>query len=851
MITKIDKKIRNEITALIVIGFFLFFGAPSVFGASLNLAWNANTETDLSGYRIYYGTSSGNYTSVKEPGKVTSYALSDLSEGTRYYITMSAFDTSLNESQKSAEITGVALGAEKCTDGIDNDGDGKVDCADADCTNQACNDNSLCTSNDRCANLQCQGTAISCDDANVCSTDSCNPATGCVHANNTASCNDGNACTTADTCSGGACIGGSAPNCNDGNVCTTDSCSASAGCVHANNTASCNDGNACTTADTCSGGACIGGSAPNCDDGNVCTTDSCSPASGCVHADNTASCNDGNVCTTADTCSGGICVGGSAPNCDDGNVCTTDSCNAVSGCVHTNNTASCDDNNVCTTSSICMNGTCQGINLLNCDDGDGCTGDSCNPQTGCVHTVTPGCWCDQDGDCTDSNLCTGIERCIDGNCVSGTPLSCDDANSCTDDSCDPQTGCVHDNNTAACDDGLFCNGYDTCGDGSCTVHSGDPCKQLTCNEETDICEEVGIICDNADECSSFSGRWSTAAREDAFEGTARISSKSVAHSWAPELPQRGFYDVSMWWSTLEKSCRNCPVEITCNGESVGSLTVNQQLKGGQWNQLGTYALEEGSTCSITLKSEAYDIQTCADAVKLVYRGEVLPEAQISSIAPNPADADEEITFEGYGTSPTARSIISHSWVSDRDGEIGSNDVLYLSGLSEGTHQISYSVQDDEETWSLPASKTLYVGPVEITCDNGESCTSSSGTWKTTYRTDAFNKYSLLSNTKGTYIWNPYLPQTGSYEVYLWWSSKHSSCSNCPVTISCGGEVLDTVAVNQKAGGGQWNLLGSYELEQGTACTVTVKSPGSYSTIADAVKFVLTDSEPNTHILFAH
>ena len=226
MITKIDKKIRNEITALIVIGFFLFFGAPSVFGASLNLAWNANTETDLSGYRIYYGTSSGNYTSVKEPGKVTSYALSDLNEGTRYYITMSAFDTSLNESQKSAEITGVALGAEKCTDGIDNDGDGKVDCADADCTNQACNDNSLCTSNDRCANLQCQGTAISCDDANFCSTDSCNPATGCVHANNTASCNDGNACTTADTCSGGACIGGSAPNCDDGNVCTTDSCSA-------------------------------------------------------------------------------------------------------------------------------------------------------------------------------------------------------------------------------------------------------------------------------------------------------------------------------------------------------------------------------------------------------------------------------------------------------------------------------------------------------------------------------------------------------------------------------------------------------------------------------------------------
>jgi hypothetical protein len=64
-------------------------------------------------------------------------------------------------------------------------------------------------------------------------------------------------------------------------------------------------------------------------------------------------------------------------------------------------------------------------------------------------------------------------------------------------------------------------------------------------------------------------------------------------------------------------------------------------------------------------------------------------------------------------------------------------------------------------------------------------------------------------------------------------------------------VLDTVALNQKGGGGQWNLLGSYALEAGTACSVAVTSPGSYSTIADAVKFVLTDNQPNTHILFAH
>src|SRR5262249_32058776 len=77
--------------------------------------------------------------------------------------------------------------------------------------------------------------------------------------------------------------GGPAPNCDDGNGCTDDSCNPATGCVHTNNTAPCNDGNACTTNDHCAGGACMGGAALNCDDGVACTVDSCNPLTGCVH----------------------------------------------------------------------------------------------------------------------------------------------------------------------------------------------------------------------------------------------------------------------------------------------------------------------------------------------------------------------------------------------------------------------------------------------------------------------------------------------------------------------------------------------------------------------------------------
>ena len=61
---------------------------------------------------------------------------------------------------------------------------------------------------------------------------------------------------------------------------------------------------------------------------------------------------------------------------------------------------------------------------------------------------------------------------------------------CTDDTCDGAGSCAHPNNTASCDDGLYCNGTDTCSGGACTVHAGSPCSETECNtcqEATDSC----------------------------------------------------------------------------------------------------------------------------------------------------------------------------------------------------------------------------------------------------------------------------------------------------------------------------------------------------------------------------
>ncbi|MFQ5965361.1 MAG: fibronectin type III domain-containing protein [Candidatus Scalinduaceae bacterium] len=67
--------------------------------------WNPNSESDLAGYKLYYGFSSRNYDSSVDVGNQTSYTLTGLVSGVTYYIAATAYDFSGNESNYSAEIS--------------------------------------------------------------------------------------------------------------------------------------------------------------------------------------------------------------------------------------------------------------------------------------------------------------------------------------------------------------------------------------------------------------------------------------------------------------------------------------------------------------------------------------------------------------------------------------------------------------------------------------------------------------------------------------------------------------------------------------------------------------------------
>ncbi len=73
------------------------------FAGSATISWKANTESDLSGYRVYYGTATRSYGPPVPVGKVTQYTLANLTDGKTYYFGVTALDYSGNESGYSAE----------------------------------------------------------------------------------------------------------------------------------------------------------------------------------------------------------------------------------------------------------------------------------------------------------------------------------------------------------------------------------------------------------------------------------------------------------------------------------------------------------------------------------------------------------------------------------------------------------------------------------------------------------------------------------------------------------------------------------------------------------------------------
>ncbi len=76
-----------------------------IAGSSVTLAWDANAEPDVTGYRLLYGNASGNYALSQDAGNATTTIIPNLTPGATYFFVVTAYNSAGLESLPSNEVS--------------------------------------------------------------------------------------------------------------------------------------------------------------------------------------------------------------------------------------------------------------------------------------------------------------------------------------------------------------------------------------------------------------------------------------------------------------------------------------------------------------------------------------------------------------------------------------------------------------------------------------------------------------------------------------------------------------------------------------------------------------------------
>lgn len=108
---------------------------------SATLQWAPNPESDLAGYRVYHGINPGEYGGSLSVGNTTSYQFVNLEGNKTHYFTVTAYDTSGNESSPASEVAKTITGTNSdqvLTVSISGNGTISSSPAGVTCSSQVC-----------------------------------------------------------------------------------------------------------------------------------------------------------------------------------------------------------------------------------------------------------------------------------------------------------------------------------------------------------------------------------------------------------------------------------------------------------------------------------------------------------------------------------------------------------------------------------------------------------------------------------------------------------------------------------------------------------------------------------------
>ena len=171
-------------------------------------------------------------------------------------------------------------------------------------------------------------------------------------------------------------------------------------------------------------------------------------------------------------------------------------------------------------------------------------------------------------------------------------------------------------------------------DGYCTTEctlGADLCSKLCPGDPTVDCVEYDfgadppeayeIIMDTENgDGISVTGNWPSSVLFEPYWGTSYLhnnnsgqGSKSVTYT--PEIPADGTYQIYLFWNANIYRATNIPVDIV-HADGTETISINQQDGGEDWNYIGTWDFERGTSGSITIRTDGVNNYVVADGLRM-------------------------------------------------------------------------------------------------------------------------------------------------------------------------------------------------------------------------------------------
>jgi N-acetylmuramoyl-L-alanine amidase len=148
-----------------------------------------------------------------------------------------------------------------------------------------------------------------------------------------------------------------------------------------------------------------------------------------------------------------------------------------------------------------------------------------------------------------------------------------------------------------------------------------------------------VVVDNSDSSVQVKGKWTQTQSTAGFYGadylfrTPGDGTATVTYPF-PSASPAGKYAVFAQWSAGPNRASNATYQVNSNGGG-SSVSVNQKVNGGSWQQLGTFDFQPNRGQGVTVSDKA-DGVVVADAVRFLSAASGATQAAATSPAPAPA-----------------------------------------------------------------------------------------------------------------------------------------------------------------------------------------------------------------------